>query len=182
MTSKKTKRGKRTSSYNLCWSKKNKCTSKKSLKTKKNIIKELKCHERYWRKIHGRNSYEDINGFSLEKLKKILKSARDNDNPLLKGWKKCGDNKSKKSKSPKKSPKKSKKKSKEVCSKQTTKKYTSRNSPPYPANKCCGKTKKGNDKSMYKSKKSGSSCKWSKKNGKSIKKSHRKQSKKNKKS
>jgi hypothetical protein len=33
----------------------------------------------------------------------------------------------------------------------TKKKYASRNSPPYPANKNCGKTMKGNDGQMYKS-------------------------------
>ena len=35
------------------------------------------------------------------------------------------------------------------CTIQTTKKYTSRSSPPYPANKCCGKTLKGNDGKKY---------------------------------
>ena len=36
------------------------------------------------------------------------------------------------------------------CTKQHTKKYTSRNSPPYPANDCkVGSSKKGNDGSMY---------------------------------
>lgn len=35
------------------------------------------------------------------------------------------------------------------CSKQSTKKYTSRKSPPYPANQCCGETKLGNDGVMY---------------------------------
>lgn len=35
------------------------------------------------------------------------------------------------------------------CAMQTTKKYLSRPSPPYPANKCCGKTMIGNDGSKY---------------------------------
>ena len=36
------------------------------------------------------------------------------------------------------------------CTKQTTKRYTSRNSPPYPANECkVGSSKKGNDGIMY---------------------------------
>ncbi len=35
------------------------------------------------------------------------------------------------------------------CTIQSTKKYLSRNSPPYPANKCCKKTLKGNDNQMY---------------------------------
>ena len=36
------------------------------------------------------------------------------------------------------------------CTKQTTKKYSSRNSPPYPANECkVGSSKKGNDGLMY---------------------------------
>ena len=50
------------------------------------------------------------------------------------------------------------------CSKQSTKKYTSRKSPPYPANQCCGDTKKGNDGNEYISVKfstrSGEHCRW----------------------
>ena len=47
------------------------------------------------------------------------------------------------------------------CSRQSTSKYMSRNSPPYPANNCCGMTKRGNDGNMYRS--SGSKhCKWTK--------------------
>lgn len=50
------------------------------------------------------------------------------------------------------------------CVKQTTKKYTSRKSPPYPANKCCGKEMVGSNNLMYISKatKAGS-CRWIKK-------------------
>ena len=49
------------------------------------------------------------------------------------------------------------------CSKQTTKKYTSRSSPPYPANECCNKVKVGNDGKKYKSSpdKNGT-CRWKK--------------------
>lgn len=50
------------------------------------------------------------------------------------------------------------------CSKQSTKKYTSRKSPPYPANQCCGETKLGNDGNEYISVKfstrSGEHCRW----------------------
>ena len=35
------------------------------------------------------------------------------------------------------------------CSKQSTKKYTSRKSPPYPANACCGELRTGNDGLRY---------------------------------
>ena len=35
------------------------------------------------------------------------------------------------------------------CSPQYTKKYMSRGSPPYPANKCCGQTRVGNDGEIY---------------------------------
>lgn len=47
------------------------------------------------------------------------------------------------------------------CAKQSTKKYTSRISPPYPANQCCGATKTGNDGRMWVSKanKTGN-CRW----------------------
>jgi hypothetical protein len=50
------------------------------------------------------------------------------------------------------------------CVKQTTKKYTSRKSPPYPANECCGKELMGSNGLIYISKatKSGS-CRWVKK-------------------
>ena len=49
------------------------------------------------------------------------------------------------------------------CSRKATKKYKSRKSPPFPANKCCGKTKKGNDKKLYtaKANKAGV-CTWAK--------------------
>ena len=61
-----------------------------------------------------------------------------------------------------KNNKKKKKKKVTGCVKQTTKKYTKRNSPPYPANQCCGKTKRGNDKTMYVSRGSRV-CRWKKK-------------------
>jgi len=35
------------------------------------------------------------------------------------------------------------------CARQTTKKYKSRSSPPYPANDCCGLKKVGNDGATY---------------------------------
>jgi len=58
--------------------------------------------------------------------------------------------------SPKKSPSKKggKRKSKKTyqCVRQTLKKYTSRGSPPYPAQECPNKRKKGNDGRMYVSK------------------------------
>ena len=55
----------------------------------------------------------------------------------------------KKKSSPKKSsPKKS---SPSDCVIQTSKKYTTRKSPPYPANKCRGKILRGNDGNMYRS-------------------------------
>lgn len=44
---------------------------------------------------------------------------------------------------------KTEKKTKRKCTKQTTKKYINRSSPPYPANECKNKRKKGNDKSYY---------------------------------
>jgi hypothetical protein len=38
-----------------------------------------------------------------------------------------------------------------MCDIQTTSKYTSRPSPPYPANVCCGRVMSGNDGQLYKS-------------------------------
>jgi hypothetical protein len=41
---------------------------------------------------------------------------------------------------------------KKRCKRMKTKKYLTRNSPPYPANKCLREIKKGNDGRMYVSK------------------------------
>ena len=47
------------------------------------------------------------------------------------------------------------------CEQQFTAKYTSRSSPPYPANNCCGRHIKGNDGNMYTSvKNSAGICTW----------------------
>lgn len=52
--------------------------------------------------------------------------------------------------SPKKSPKAAKRSPKaKSCSAQTTKKYTDRSSPPYPANECCDQEMMGNDGRLY---------------------------------
>jgi hypothetical protein len=67
----------------------------------------------------------------------------------------------------KRSPvKKSVKKGKQVekksrgCSRQSGPKYTKRNSPPYPANECCGTVMSGNDGNLYVSKSVGKHCRW----------------------
>jgi len=75
----------------------------------------------------------------------------------------------KKPKANKKTPKANKKTPKKSaspkkargCTVQTTAKYASRPSPPYPANECCGEKFKGNDGNYYVSKadKNGR-CKW----------------------
>lgn len=49
---------------------------------------------------------------------------------------------------------------KTTCVKQTRKKYTTRKSPPYPANKCKTKKRKGNDGKFYISKAKGGTYKW----------------------
>lgn len=46
------------------------------------------------------------------------------------------------------------------CTRQTSKKYTSRPSPAYPANLCRGERKIGNDGNMYESKKMGNAFRW----------------------
>ena len=49
------------------------------------------------------------------------------------------------------------------CVMQTTKKYLSRPSPPYPANKCCGMKKIGNDGAKYVAEPSANGiCAWKK--------------------
>lgn len=59
--------------------------------------------------------------------------------------------KPKKSKSRKSVSKKAKSPAKRGCTRQTTSKYTSRPSPPYPANECCDKVYRGNDGQIYQS-------------------------------
>ena len=51
-----------------------------------------------------------------------------------------------------------------MCSRQTSAKYTSRDSPPFPANQCCGQTRLGNDGYMWFSTRAGvqSACTWKK--------------------
>ena len=51
-------------------------------------------------------------------------------------------------------------KSNSKCQIQTTKKYVTRKSPPYPANSCKRMKKKGNDGKFYISKASGGTYKW----------------------
>ena len=55
-----------------------------------------------------------------------------------------------------------------MCEAQVTNKYLTRKSPPYPANKCCGKIKRGNDDRKYQSipNKNGV-CRWVPLNSKS---------------
>lgn len=49
------------------------------------------------------------------------------------------------------------------CVMQTTQKYLSRPSPPYPANKCCGKMMTGNDGARYiAAQKVSGMCAWKK--------------------
>ena len=61
------------------------------------------------------------------------------------------------------------------CSYQSTKKYSSRPSPPYKANECCGMTELGNDKQWYDSlpDKNGI-CKWVKQTPENVNKHHKK--------
>ena len=70
----------------------------------------------------------------------------------------------------------SKKKSR-GCVRQTTKKYTSRKSPSFPANECCGEKKLGNDGTMWLSKPNRKGvCRWVKV-ARSSKRSSRRSSK-----
>jgi hypothetical protein len=48
------------------------------------------------------------------------------------------------------------------CSRQSSPKYMKRNSPPYPANQCCGSVKIGNDGNQYisKSMSGAGHCRW----------------------
>lgn len=52
------------------------------------------------------------------------------------------------------------------CEKRSTKKYTTRNSPPYPANECKNLTRKGNDGTFYESRPNKNNVyRWYKKTG-----------------
>ena len=90
-----------------------------------------------------------------KKGKEILKSLKKKSSPKKSSPKKSSPKKSspKKSSPKKSSPKKSspKKSNPSDCVIQTSKKYTTRKSPPYPANKCRGKILRGNDGNMYRS-------------------------------
>lgn len=46
------------------------------------------------------------------------------------------------------------------CQKNSTKRYTTRKSPPYPANTCKNMKKKGNDGKFYISKATGGTYRW----------------------
>ena len=60
--------------------------------------------------------------------------------------------------------------SKKGCVLQTQKKYTSRNSPPYPANECCKEIHQGNDGCMYESRPDKNNvCRWYKQKGGQLK-------------
>ena len=68
-----------------------------------------------------------------------------------------------KSRKPAKTPKKTRKTPKKSrgCTRQYTKKYSTRGSPPYPANECCGKIARGNDGQTYISRRvSNGICRW----------------------
>jgi hypothetical protein len=66
-----------------------------------------------------------------------------------------------------------------ACSRQSTNRYASRPSPPYPANECCGKVKTGNDGEKYISKRAANGvCRWVKKSDAEGKKSGKKSGKK----
>lgn len=153
--------------YN-CYSKKIKSKNLSKLHSKKDYLNEIKRHVNFWKKINGRHTDKLSQDISLKKLKKILNSYRSLDPEKL-GYKSCKFNISKKLKhiksksNIKKNQKRKSKYSKKSCIKQSLKKYKTRNSPPYSANKCCGKTKKGNDKNIYISKRKGDYCRWFKK-------------------
>ena len=131
--------------------------------TKSETIKEIKQLIKYLKKKSTRGGDdENLEDRSSSQLKKILKSYKKAYKLSKENSKKSKRSKnSKKSKRSKKSKKsKRSKQSVDTCSKQSTKKYKSRNSPPFPANKCCGLSKKGNDGKLYTSRKYGKSCKW----------------------
>ena len=149
--------------------------------TKSETIKEIKQLIKYLKKKSTRGGDdENLEDRSSSQLKKILKSykkayklSKENSKKSKRSKKLKKSKRSKKLKKSKRSKKSKKskrskksKKSKrseqsvDTCSKQSTKKYKSRNSPPFPANKCCGLSKKGNDGKLYTSRKYGKSCKW----------------------
>ena len=97
------------------------------------------------------------------KSKSKPKKRKSKSKPKSKPKRRKSKSKPKRSKS---KPKRSKSKSKpKGCVKQTTKKYTSRKSPSFPANQCCGRTMVGNDGKQYFSKRASNGvCRWVLKN------------------
>jgi len=95
---------------------------------------------------------------SPKRSKSPKRSPKRSKSPKPKSPKRSPKPKSPKPKSPKRSPKAAQKRprspevqksKKRGCVQQYTAKYTSRPSPPYPANECCNETKLGNDGNMY---------------------------------
>lgn len=110
----------------------------------------------------------------VKSVKKSVKRKNKSVKKSVKGKVKSASKSKPKVKSVKKSVKESASKSGSGCVEQFTKKYQERPSPAYPANKCCGESKRGKDGFMYESRadKNGV-CTWKKvKNHSGVRKRH----------
>ena len=101
----------------------------------------------------------------IEDVKKLLSEIKEYKLNFGRKSAKRGSKKNKRSPNRKSAKRVSKRKSanpvKRSCSRQTQSKYTSRPSPPYPANECCGMEMTGNDGETYVSRADANGvCKW----------------------
>lgn len=111
----------------------------------------------------------DIDGGTKKRTSKQKTKKRSFKKRSKRSSKKTSKKTSKKSKAPKRGYKKPKPysgvpyRAERGCTRQTSKKYRERNSPPYPANLCCGSYKAGNDGDLYKSIRNAAGiCTWRK--------------------
>jgi hypothetical protein len=128
----------------LSGSKKVKASKSKKVKSKSKSKKKVKAKSKSKKKVKSKSKSKKKVKAKSKKVKKASKSKKVK--------------KASKSKSANKVKKASKSRG---CVRQFSKKYTSRKSPPYPANECCGMVKRGNNGLDWLSKRASNGvCRW----------------------
>ena len=133
----------------------------KNGKCKKTMIK-VDCKDGVCKRqeVVSQSNYKNSKSKTKNSKPKNKKSKPKSKNSKPKNKNSKSKNKNSKSKNKNSKAKNKKVQPKRGCTRQSYKKYLSRNSPPYPANECCGRVIVGNDGSLYKSKKCGEHCRW----------------------
>ncbi len=136
-------------------SRKNKSSAHRKVKRKSR--KSRKSRKRKSRKRRKSRKSRKRKSRKSRKRRKSRKSRKRRKSRKSRKSRKRKSRKRRKSRKSRKSRKRKSRKSKKVkqargCNIQSGKKYVTRNSPPYPANECCGQRKAGNDGRMYVSK------------------------------